>query len=87
MSVVSYSTACPLRVGYWELAKVANFSMTSPTMLSGVEAPAVTATVTGPVGGSQSLTVVSLSPPLGAGVSDGRCVSSVAERRHEGAAM
>ena len=63
---------------------------TSPTMLSGVEAPAVRAMVTRSVDGSQSLVLTSKgsgaakSPPS---FPDGRCLISSPETRHEASAM
>ena len=73
--------------------KVASFSMTSPTILFGVEAPAVTATLTGPVAGNHCCVVRSSMLESVAKGRDGdeertgRCRSSLAEARQDGSEM
>ena len=67
-------------------ARASSRSMTSPTMLLGVEAPAVRPTVTGP-GGSQFRDHFFRRPARSTGTPIGRCRISVAETRQAGSAM
>ena len=60
--------------------------MTWPTMLLGVEAPAVNPMMTGPAG-SQSGRDLLRRPPRSTGAPIGRCRISVADSRQAGSAM
>ena len=90
VSVVELSSEGGL---YGWSVKATSFSMTSPTILFGVEAPAVTATLTGPVAGSHCCVVRSStleSVAKGRGGDEertGRCRSSLAEARQDGSEM
>src|SRR6188472_3115269 len=74
------------KCGSYVPANLASLSMTSPTMLLGVEAPAVSPMVSGEVPGSQWWEISSARTVVD-GAPTGRWRTSPADTRHSGSAM